>query len=149
MSRIRLTIVMLSATLLAAGFALAGGGKDYADTSERWMNAYNMKDAAGVAALYTEDGIAMPPNAEAVKGRAAIEAYLAKDIAASPGKLTVESVEHGHSGDLGFARGTWSMTDANGTVVDRGKWVEVRKRIKGKWYIHSDIWNSDMPRSQE
>ncbi len=141
----------LAVALAAAGFALAGAGKDYADTSERWMKAFNAGDAAGIAALYTEDGTAMPPNAPAVKGRAAIEAYLAEDIAGSPagGKLTVKVTDQDHSGDLGYARGTWSMTDASGAVVDRGKWVEVRKRVKGNWYIHVDTWNSDLPRSTE
>ncbi|MDH3284755.1 MAG: DUF4440 domain-containing protein [Acidobacteriota bacterium] len=126
------------------GIAVAGSHKDFADTSEKWEAAYNSGDAAAIAALYTEGGLMMPPNAEAMQGRKAIETYLVDDIKAAPGRLEIETAEHGHSGNLGFARGTWAMHDADGNVVDKGKWVEVRKKVNGKWMIHSDIWNSDM-----
>ncbi len=134
---------------LIVGVSVAGDHKDYAETSEKWEAAYNAKNAAGIAALYTEDGVMMPPNAEAMTGRKAIEAYLAKDIAGAPGHLDIETVDHDHSGHLGYARGTWAMHDADGNVVDKGKWVEVRKKVQGTWMILVDTWNSDMPKGGE
>lgn len=135
------------------GLALAGlvaclatAGEDYTDTSERWEKAYNAGDAAAVAALYTEDGVVMPPNAGASTGRKTIQAFIEKDLAANKGNtLEVESVESSKSGDLGFARGTWRMKDPKGNILDEGKWVEVRKMVDGQWRIHRDIWNSSRP----
>ena len=124
--------------------AMAGGSKDFANMSEAWEKAYNAKDAAGVAALYAEDGVMMPPNADQAKGRKAIEAHLKQEMQMVSGSLDIVTVEHGHDGDLGFARGTFSMTDADGNTLDRGKWVEVRRMVDGKWHIDSDIWNSDL-----
>jgi len=124
--------------------ALAGGSKDFATMSEAWEAAYNARDAAAVAALYAEDGVMMPPNADSATGRAAIEAHLIKEMKLVSGRLDIVTTDHGHDGDLGFARGTFSMTDAHGSTLDRGKWVEVRKRVNGTWHIQSDIWNSDM-----
>jgi steroid delta-isomerase-like uncharacterized protein/uncharacterized protein (TIGR02246 family) len=129
---------------LMAVTALAGGSEDFANMSEAWEKAYNAKDAAGVAALYAEDGVMKPPNADQAKGRQAIEAHLAREMKLVSGRLDIVTVEHGHDGDLGFARGTFSMTDSHGNIVDRGKWVEVRKKVDGRWQIDSDIWNSDM-----
>ena len=40
---------------------------------DRWLQLVKAKDAAGIAALYAEDGAVMPPNAPAAKGRAAIQ----------------------------------------------------------------------------
>ena len=118
--------------------------KDYANSTEMWEKAYNARDAAGVAAVYTEDGVVMAPGAETVQGREAIQALIEQDLSANEGNtLHIDSVEHAMSGDLGFARGTYSVTDADGNTVDTGKWVEVRKKVDGKWYIHRDIWNSD------
>lgn len=130
--------------LLTAAPAAAGGSKDFAAMSEAWEKAYNARDAAAVAALYAEDGVMMPPNADQAKGRKAIEAHLVREMALVSGSLDIVTVEHSHDGDLGFARGTFAMTDAHGKVVDRGKWVEVRRKVGGTWYIDSDIWNSDM-----
>jgi uncharacterized protein (TIGR02246 family) len=136
--------LILSIACLAAAPAVADSSKQFANLSKDWEVAYNARDAARVAALYAEDGMVMPPNAAGAQGREAIEAYIKKDMAASPGKLEIKTDVHGSNGDLGFARGTYSVTDADGKVVDKGKWVEVRKKINGKWYISSDIWNSDM-----
>ena len=134
----------LALTGLVARLASAGG--DYTDTSERWEKAYNAGDAVTVAALYTEDGVVMPPNAGASTGRKAIQAFIEKDLAANKGNmLEIESVESSKSGDLGFARGTWRMKDPSGKILDEGKWIEVRKMVDGQWRIHRDIWNSDRP----
>ena len=131
---------------LAAAVALAGPHKDFADLSETWEAKYNAGDAAAVAALYTEDGWVMPPNTEAAHGRQAIQTKIEQDLAANEGStLAIESVESGKDGNVGFARGTYTFTDADGNVIDRGKWVEVRKKVAGQWLIHCDIWNSDMP----
>jgi len=129
---------------LVAGMATAA--EDYTDTSERWEKAYNAGDAAAIAALYTEDGMVLPPNAGASTGRKAIQDFLTKDLAANKGNtIEIESVESSKSGDLGFARGTWRMKDPQGKILDEGKWVEVRKMVDGQWRISHDIWNSDLP----
>ena len=47
----------------------------YAQRLAEWEAAANRKDASSIAALYTEDALLMPPNAPAVRGRAAVEAF--------------------------------------------------------------------------
>ncbi len=88
--------------------------------------------------------MAMPPNAEAVKGREAIITFLKDEMMTIPGKLEIKMVGHSISGDLGYAQGTFVITDPEGNTVDQGKWMDVRKMIDGKWYIKSDIWNSNV-----
>ena len=44
------------------------------------MAAFNAKDAAKVALLYTDDAVVMPPNHALVKGRANIEAYFKQEF---------------------------------------------------------------------
>jgi uncharacterized protein (TIGR02246 family) len=45
------------------------------EIATRVEQALNHKDAAAVASLYTQDATVMPPNAAAIKGRAAIESF--------------------------------------------------------------------------
>src|SRR5205085_4254722 len=46
-----------------------------------WFNYFDKADADGMANLYAEDALLLPPGAPAVAGRAAIKAFLA-DFAA-------------------------------------------------------------------
>jgi ketosteroid isomerase-like protein len=98
-----------------------------------------------VAAFYDEDGMRMPPNAPAVEGREAIQGQIAASRAMGAAKVELGTDEMATSGDLGFARGTYVIRDAEGNEVDRGKWLQVGKKVGDSWYAYRDIWNSDNP----
>lgn len=104
-------------------------------------------DWAGVAALYEEEGVRMPPNQPIDQGRAAVQAALE----ATPGTVTdvtVTGVELEGSGGLAYDRGTYSITiEIEGRpLTDRGKYVAVsRKQPDGSWLLTALIWNSDQP----
>ena len=130
---------------LAVGPVWSDDSEEFTKMAERWHDAYNAGDASAVAALYAEDGMMMPPNAEAAKGHEAIEASVKMVMTELPGKLSIVTVHTGSSGNLGFAQGTYSVVDDDGNTMDNGKWLEVLEKVKGKWYIQYDIWNSDNP----
>src|SRR3954470_3737646 len=75
----KLVAVMAIAVGLAISGAAAqqGGGSDpgVAKARQAYQTAVSAQDAAGLAKLYATDGVEMPPNAPAQKGRAAIEAF--------------------------------------------------------------------------
>ena len=101
------TRVLCGLVLTGLAACIAVAGSDNTDLDKRWEKAYNAGDAGAVAALYTEDGVVMPPNASATTGRKAIHGYIEKDSSANKGNtLEIESLESSKSGDLGFARGT-------------------------------------------
>jgi len=118
---------------------------------DRWQQLVKAKDAAAIAALYSEDGAVMPPNAPIAKGRAAIQqtwasmmATPAFDLAINPEQILVSS-----SGDMALDRGTYRLTVAPGgtTQTDTGKYVVVWRKIGGEWKAAADIFNSDLPPS--
>ena len=41
--------------------------------------------------------------------------------------------------------GVYTFNDANGTTLDKGKYICLWKMEDGKWKIYRDIFNSDMP----
>ena len=118
---------------------------------DRWLQLVKAKDAAGIAALYAEDGAVMPPNSPIGKGRTAIEQTWASmmrtpgfDLTFAPEQIVVSS-----SGDMALDRGTYSLTVApDGTSqTDTGKYVVVWRKIGGEWKAAADIFNSDLPAS--
>jgi len=139
--------LVLIGVLVCASFGTvwADSMKEHDGLSARWQAAWDARDAAGVAALYTKEAKLMPPNAEVSVGRAAIEGALREVMSQMPGKLTVAVWDTGTNGNLGFSRGTYTYADESGKTLETGKWLEVRKKVDGKWFIDSDIWNSDAP----
>jgi uncharacterized protein (TIGR02246 family) len=118
---------------------------------DRWLKLVKAKDAAGIAALYVEDGAVMPPNAQIGKGRAAIQQTWAAmmqtpgfDLNIIPGEIIVSS-----SGDMALDRGTYTLAvSPDGTAqTDTGKYVVVWRKIGGEWKAAADIFNSDLPAS--
>jgi uncharacterized protein (TIGR02246 family) len=118
---------------------------------DRWLELVKAKDAAGIAALYAEDGAVMPPNAPIGKGRAAIQQTWAS-LMQTPGfalTFAPEQIVVSASGDMALDRGTYRLALApHGTAqTDTGKYVVVWRKIGGEWKAAADIFNSDLPAS--
>ena len=119
--------------------------------NKKFMEDVNRGNAAAGAAAYTDDAILMPPNNSPVRGKQAIEKYLAEigsQLQASNFQLSILEIDV--QGDTTIVRGTYSSsftvpgTDA--PMEDRGKTLNVWKRqADGSWKLHRDIWNSNMP----
>jgi uncharacterized protein (TIGR02246 family) len=114
-----------------------------------FYKAYNSGDGAAMAALYTEDAVLNAPGLPALRGRASIGQFFAKDAAeAAAGGLTESdgpATEVGVSGDLAWRWGTYQTIDKSGTTVSAGKYITVFQRRDGRWMIFRDTWNSDSP----
>lgn len=111
---------------------------------EQWEAALNAGDVDAIAAFYTEDCRLMPPNGELEIGREAVREEFSGMIAAGLGGR-LETIEAVTAADIGYRVGTFTITSADGAVVDRGKFIETWRNEDGAWKIANDIWNSDMP----
>jgi uncharacterized protein (TIGR02246 family) len=129
-----------------AVIAQTGTVKTAIDASnKKFSEALAAGNAAGVAALHTEDAVLMPPNTEAVKGRPAIEKLFMAFVAAGIKGVTLTSQEVEAHGNTATELGAYSIKDPTGKEIDRGKYIVLWKRVKGEWKLHRDIWNSSLP----
>lgn len=105
------------------------------------------KDWAGWAASFTEQGMILPPNTDAVTGRDGIQAWAAAFPPFTDFQGQIEEVEG--VGDLAYVRGTYSLTitpPGAAPIPERGKYLYVaRKQPDGSWKVVRDMWNSDLP----
>ena len=112
---------------------------------KQWEAAVSKGDAAAIAALYTATAQLLPPNSEFVSGTAAIQrfwqGFLDSGIRAA--KLRTLEVE-GH-GDSAQEVGEYEVSDQDGRMLDRGKYVVIWKRDGTRWKLHRDIWTSSQP----
>jgi uncharacterized protein (TIGR02246 family) len=112
------------------------------------MKAALARDFATWAALFLDDAVVNPPNEPAVKGRAAIRAWLEKFPPLTEFTLKNTNVEGRE--DLAYVLGTYTMTmtppGAPGPVKDSGKFVSVlRRQVDGRWLCAVDMFSSDLP----
>jgi len=112
-----------------------------------YVKLRSARDFKGVAALYAEDAILLPPNQAAVQGRAAIQATQEASPPFSNYQVPVLEIEG--TGDLAYCRGSYSLavTPAGAAPIeDRGKYLAIfRKQADGSWKVLRDIFNSDVP----
>ena len=108
--------------------------------------AFAKGDSAALAAMYTSDGQAFPPNNDLLNTRAAIRKLWqgAMDAGIKSVKLQTTEVE-AHGPDVAHEVGTYQMMTADGKVADRGKYLVLWKREGGQWKLHRDIWNTSTP----
>jgi uncharacterized protein (TIGR02246 family) len=113
-----------------------------------WEKAFSAGDAKALAALYAEDAVLAPPGAPSVSGRAAIQEFFTKDVAAAKAAGAVFTLnpktDVGVSGNMGWESGTYKVT-VKGAVVETGKFLSVSRKKDGKWLYLRDTWNADAP----
>lgn len=146
MSWKKLSMSFAVLALLAGSMAWAGHHEaEYEALSQKWEAAYNSGDAAAVAALYAEDGSRMPPDVPIVTGREAVQAQIQGGMDLGMVKAKIETLVSHVSGDVGHARGEFTLMSADGGTMTQGKWASVAKYVDGEWQIQFDIWNYDAP----
>jgi uncharacterized protein (TIGR02246 family) len=116
--------------------------------NETFVNTFNKGDAAGLAALYTEEGQLLPPNAETMSGHQAIQAFWqgAMDMGIKSAQIETGEVEA--HGETAIEVSRYKLYGAEDQVLDKGKFIVIWKRENGQWKLHRDIFNSSMPPPQ-
>ena len=107
------------------------------------------RDWPGLAALYTDSAVLLPPNGAAVTGAiGASQWFAATGLRITA--FTTSLVAMDGRGDLGAIRGTYTLSFTvppdTQAITDSGKsvWV-VRRSAGGRWRIAVDIWNTSQP----
>ena len=87
----------------------------------------------------------MPPNADFVTGKKAIQAFwqAVMDMGVKEAKLEIVELES--HGDAAIEISTFTLLGEVGQVLDKGKYVVIWKQEDGQWKLHRDIFNSSMP----
>jgi ketosteroid isomerase-like protein len=147
---------VLGVIAIAAGCAKTPPPQDVAADKAKlqtdalsWFDHFAAADSEGLANLYAEDALLMPPNAPAANGRPAIKTYFGAMV--SQAKAAGLSVKQGQvtgcdvSGDMGWISGTYTVADSTGAAVDSGNYMSVHHHVNGSWLYIRDIWNSDRP----
>jgi uncharacterized protein (TIGR02246 family) len=138
----RIAIIAGCLTLVAAP-ASAQDKATIVKLNDAWAAAFNKGDASAVAAMYTEDAFVLPPGAEMVKGRAAIEAFW-RQAAQQMGDAKLTTVDVLPLGPRAAREiGTVSLKSKSQPPQEiTAKYAVVWRKVGGKWKLATDIWNT-------
>ena len=136
--------------------ALSGYLADAETLVERYLAAFNARDPVALSALYSENGLVIPPEGVPVRGRDAIKDYWSRSGRRG---LIFHMMEKDICGDAGFFVGSYEarqptlgeLNPADGTTrtilrhePEHGNFVLCVKRGKnGAWQIATDMWNAN------
>jgi ketosteroid isomerase-like protein len=109
---------------------------------EQTVVDFRAGDFANWASRFSDDAVFHAPNAPAVVGRAAIQAW-------SEAMPAIEAVEFTNVRVWGDGNVAWGVSDyaltLQGMPSDRGKQLAVLKRTNGVWQTVAVSFNTDLP----
>lgn len=142
----RTALVLLALALLLAGQAAAQSlHPDLVRRTREFTAALKSRDAAKIAAFYTEDAVAFNEGAPVIKGRAAIQKDLEAMLKQGLADMTSQLLDATVSGNLGYTFGTFSLPAASVGKPRTGHYMEVWKLVGGQWLIAYDTFSADPP----
>lgn len=116
--------------------------------SSALTEAYNKDDPRACTALYADDGAILPQGAATVIGKAAILKLFQSRITPHLQYATSSTVS-GDGGEYGFDQGTYVIRNVEqGRDVEFGKYINIFRKVNGKWKIFRTMWNMDTPGPQ-
>ncbi|MDE7547191.1 DUF4440 domain-containing protein [Acetobacter fabarum] len=105
-------------------------------------------DLKAISRLYTDDAKLLPPDEDAVSGRAAILAYFEKTLRPDIiGGAQFDHYEVYGGGEAAVSVSQIRMMNSKGQIVERGKQTIVLLKQRGEWKIHRDMWSDNSPES--
>ena len=135
-----------STTETKPAFDLENAKKEIIAANQELTNALSKGDSVAVASAYSIDGALMSYNAPIVKGKEnLIKSWGAFINATGGATVELNTVEVWGDENYLTEQGTFVIKSKEGTQMDIGKYLVLWKKEEGKWKLHRDISNSDLP----
>jgi uncharacterized protein (TIGR02246 family) len=114
------------------------------NAADKFESTFGRGDAAGMADLYTTNGMLLPTGSDFVKGKQAIESFWQGAMAMGIKNAKLDIIEIEQHGDTVIDMGQYTLSDADDQVMDSGKYLVIWKHEDDTWKLHRDIWNSNL-----
>ena len=129
----------------SSAFDVSAMKKVIEEKNTAFAKAFVSGDSAYLVNHYTQDGKLFPPNSEAVVGRAAISVVISEYLKFGIKEFHDETTAlYGNEENL-IEEGNYFMGDGKGNTIDKGKYMDVWRKIDGEWKVYSNIFNTSMP----
>jgi len=132
-------------TATAPAFSLDSAKAAIAASNAKYGACFSTGDSATFVTLYTSDACLSPTNMPKMCGPQAITAFFNGGYKMGIRNLKLVTTEVMGGKDAVVETGTYEVLGDKDTSFDKGKFIVVWKEENGKWKMHRDIWNTDLP----
>ena len=154
------TIFIIVGTVMAGGCGSGATIETESDlvslrlAANTYHQAASTKDRAAVVALYDENALMVPPNADLVEKLEGVQGYRFGFLETPGVELQFEILraEISTSGDIGWTLSIGDITINNpegppgrDIIRDFHTW---KKQTDGSWKVVVDMWNSELPTNE-
>jgi len=101
-------------------------------------------DTVSVANLYSQDGKLMLNNIPSIEGKEKIASFWS-GFTKMQADISFTTFEVWGDENYITEEGALEIKLKDGTIADKGKYIVVWKKEDGKWKLHRDLSNSDLP----
>ena len=146
---IPLSLIVAAALVIGASIAVCAGAETLSTLTlpaplgrvlTDYEAAWQKKDAAALAALFTEDGFVLGSGTPPIRGRAQIE----KHYSGQGGPLALRGLAFATEGSVGYIVGGFARAKGQ---PDIGKFTLTLRKEGGRWLIRSDMDNANARRA--
>jgi uncharacterized protein (TIGR02246 family) len=109
-----------------------------------FQEAFNKRDAASLAMVYTDDAKLLPFNVPMLAGRAGIQSFWQAGFTRGLSHIEKTPIDVQILGDTAIEISRYVVTVGERKVQGKDMLVW-RRGPDGKWRIAADIWNNDQP----
>ena len=126
-------------------FNLDSVRNEIAASNATFGSGFATGDSALFVSHYTSDACINPGNMPKICGMAGINAYFNGGYKMGIRGIKIITGELFGSKEGVTETGTYEIFADKNVSVDKGKFIVFWKQENGKWKMHRDIWNSDLP----
>ena len=102
-------------------------------------------DSVGMALAFSSDGAVMLNNMPSMQGKDKLTTVWGSSIRAGVSKIELSTTEVWGDENYITEEGLYVIKTKDDVQIDKGKYIVLWKKEDGKWKLHRDISNSDLP----
>jgi uncharacterized protein (TIGR02246 family) len=128
-----------------SSFDLAKAKTEIEAVNKELMQYVANGDSVALAAAYTKDGALMINNTPSIKGTQNITSFWNAFYKMGVTNIKLTTLEVWGDENILAEEGLGEFSTKEGVQIDKAKYIVVWKKENGKWKLHRDISNSDLP----
>lgn len=130
----------------AENFDIEAAKKEISEIHTTFETAVAKGDSVAWASIFAPDAKRMAPNMSSIQGTKDITANFNAIIKSNTiGSVKLTMVELWGNKDYVTEEGNFEIYAKDGSVLDKGKYVDLFKNIDGHYKMFREAWNSDLP----
>ncbi|MEQ1923390.1 MAG: hypothetical protein ABL952_12860, partial [Pyrinomonadaceae bacterium] len=118
------------------------------EANKVYGNRFTENEAQFYIERYTQDACIMPENMPEICGRENIRKHYYSNGENSKLKIAITPKSFIGGENAVIEIGGYEIFDDGGKSLDKGNFIATWRPENGKWKLHREIWNSDIPKTK-